>query len=62
MKKKITDGEIDIAPYEMGNRTACDYCSFKGICKFEPKLPGYEYRRLMKLAQEEVLAKMKEEV
>lgn len=62
MKKRIAGGEIETAPYEMGNRTACDYCSFKGICKFEPKLPGYAYRRLKKLAQEEVLAKMKEEV
>lgn len=65
MKKigtRILEGEAKIAPYEMGNKTGCDYCPYKSICGFEEKIPGYEYRRLSKLKNEEILAKMREEV
>lgn len=59
---RILKGETKIAPYEMGNRTGCDYCPYKSICGFEEKVPGYEYRRLSKLKNEEILEKMREEV
>lgn len=65
MKKigaKILEGDTEIAPYEMGNKTGCDYCPYKSICGFEEKISGYEYRRLSKLKSEEILAKMREEV
>lgn len=65
MKKlgsRILSGEVGIAPYEMGNRTSCDYCPYRGICGFEVQMPGYEYRRLSKLKNDEILEKMREEV
>ena len=60
LKQRILDGEAHARPYEMGNSTGCDYCSFKDICGFEPGLDGYEYQNLEKLSKEEVVEKMKE--
>lgn len=61
LRRQIASGEIDAAPYEFGNRTACDYCQFRNICRFEPDFPGYLYRRLPKLSAQEVLKRMSEE-
>ncbi|RDY29288.1 PD-(D/E)XK nuclease family protein, partial [Lachnotalea glycerini] len=54
----ILDGNIEIAPYESGNRTACDYCTFKGICGFDLKSPGYEFRRLKQFSDDEIWEKI----
>lgn len=55
---EILDGNIEIAPYETGSKTACDYCTFKGVCGFDLKSPGYEYRRLKQFSDEEVWEKI----
>jgi ATP-dependent helicase/nuclease subunit B len=55
---KILDGSIEIAPYEYGNRTACDYCNYKGICGFDLKSPGYEYRRLKQFSDDDIWEKI----
>lgn len=57
----ILRGQVDASPYEMGDRTGCDYCPYKGVCGFDEKIPGYEYRKLGKTGKEEALAKMREE-
>lgn len=65
MKKigtKILKGDVSISPYELGNRTGCDYCPYRGICGFEETISGYEYRRLPKQKKEELLEKMRAEV
>lgn len=58
----ILEGDIAIAPYQMGDRTGCDYCPYHAICGFEEKIPGYEYRKLEKLDKEDAIAKMRKEV
>lgn len=44
--RRILDGEVGVSPYLLRNRSACDYCSYKGVCGFDERLPGYGYRRL----------------
>ena len=51
--QEILDGNIAIAPYRLKDKTACDYCSFRGVCNFDPKLPGNEYRDLTPLSEDE---------
>lgn len=51
---EILDGNIEIAPYEAGNKTACDYCTYRGICGFDLKSPGFEYRRLKQFSDDEI--------
>ena len=60
MKKMGCDmlaGNIEIAPYKLGEKTACDYCEFQGVCGFDTKL-GSEYRQLSKASREDLLKEM----
>ncbi|WP_167958677.1 helicase-exonuclease AddAB subunit AddB [Anaerosporobacter faecicola] len=56
--KEILEGQADVNPYKLGEKTACDYCAFQGICGFDVKLPGNRYHQLKKLDKEDVFAKM----
>lgn len=47
--KEIVEGNTEIAPYKLDKKTACDYCKFDGICGFDKKLPGNQYRTLKKM-------------
>lgn len=58
----IMDGETDANPYSIGEHTPCTYCKYRGICGFDEKLPGYEYRKLEKFDNEKALEKIREEV
>ena len=44
--KDILNGDIKVNPYEMSSRDACKYCSYKGICGYDEKIPGYSKREL----------------
>lgn len=59
---EIMNGNTEISPYEMDNRTSCDYCPYHGICGFDEKISGYKYRKIGKENKEEILAKMEQEV
>lgn len=62
LSQTIMQGEVSVNPYKLGERTACDYCEYSGICGFDTKLPGYKYRRLQSLERCEAMEQMKEEV
>ncbi len=51
---EIMEGMTDTNPYQLDNRTACDYCNFVGMCGFDKKLPGKEFRVLEKRTKEDV--------
>lgn len=59
-------GNISKNPYLMikgsKKQTACDYCGYKGICRFDEQLEGCEYHRLMHLSADEVWQRIYEEV
>ena len=48
--KEIMEGKIPINPYAAGQKTACDYCAYHGICGFSPKEAAY--RKLEKFQWE----------
>lgn len=58
---EIMEGRIEAAPYRFGDKTGCDYCEYAGICGFDQKLPGSEYRNLAKLDRREIWEKIKGE-
>ncbi|TBL70386.1 helicase-exonuclease AddAB subunit AddB [Paenibacillus thalictri] len=37
---EITSGRVDIAPYRMRKKTACQFCSYRPVCQFDPLLEG----------------------
>ncbi len=58
---RIISGETDIAPYAMGSKNSCTYCPYVGICRFDEKIPGYEYRTIEKLKTDEVMEQLRKE-
>lgn len=58
----ILDGDTDISPYRMKQRTACDYCPHKAVCQFDTTDVNQRYRSLETTKSDEVIEKIKEEV
>lgn len=52
--QEILDGEIGVAPYKKGQRTACDYCPYHAVCGFDRKTSGYEFNRWKNRKTEEI--------
>lgn len=61
MGEEILKGSTIINPYEKGQYTACDYCPYKVVCRFDEKCPGYEFRRLKSLEADKIWEKIREE-
>lgn len=57
--QRMMQGDIGISPYALADRTGCDYCEYRAICHFDTKVPGYGYRKLEELSEEEILEKMR---
>jgi ATP-dependent helicase/nuclease subunit B len=56
--EEIIDGNTDVTPYQKGDKKACDYCPYHGICGFDLKIEGYKYKKLQELSKEEIWDKM----
>lgn len=53
---QMIDGEVSINPASHKGKTACDWCKFKSVCKFEA---GFNtYRNLPTMKNEEVLQQL----
>ncbi len=59
ISKEMLKGNIKINPYRKGNENSCTYCNYKAICQFDSSLPGYKYRSVDKLRDEEVLKRLR---
>ena len=46
LARDIYGGNIDVNPYEHKKRTACEYCEFASICRFDLQTEGCSYKRL----------------
>lgn len=61
--QKIFEGDIEVNPYQLGDKTGCDYCSYSGVCGFDVTMPGQEYRKLENIReQDELLERMRKEI
>lgn len=58
----ILSGETSIRPYKLKNKTACDFCSFKSVCQFDPTDNMQNYHQLQAEQSENILHKIKEEL
>ena len=59
---EIVEGNVDIAPYKMNDRTACTYCPFKSVCRFDATLKENNYRILPSLKPAEAMERVKGDV
>ena len=60
--REILDGNVKVNPCQLQNRDSCSFCAFKGVCDFEPGIPGYESRILLSPPEDELLLRMREEL
>ena len=58
---EIQAGTAKASPYRRGDETGCDYCKYKHVCGFDVKVPGYEYRDIETMKQEDILMLMRKE-
>lgn len=59
--RSIFAGDVSIRPYELSNRTGCDYCPYHTICGFDTRIPGFQYRKLETFDKaDEILERMRE--
>ncbi|MGN7296838.1 helicase-exonuclease AddAB subunit AddB [Ferdinandcohnia sp. SAFN-114] len=56
---RITDGEIDIAPYKLKDKTPCTFCSFKSVCQFDQSLEENNYRVLPNESKDVILEEIR---
>lgn len=45
---RITEGDVAIEPYRIGQETACTFCSFRPVCQFDDAVEGNGYNNLGK--------------
>ena len=58
----ILSGETGIQPYRLKGRTACDYCSFKSVCQFDPSDHEQLYHQLQADKPDNIVSKIREEL
>lgn len=54
IRNDILDGDVQVSPYELGNKNACTYCPYSSVCGFDRKLPGYDFRKLKGFSDSEL--------
>lgn len=52
--QNILEGWVAPNPYERKQECSCTYCQFSGLCGFDRKIPGTEFRKISELTEGEV--------
>ena len=56
---EMTQGKIEIAPYKIDDKSACDYCDYGAICQFDTRLSHNAYRVLnQKMNKQKIMEKI----
>lgn len=50
---RITEGDVKIEPYRIGQETACTHCSYKAVCQFDETMNDNQYNTLSKPDKEQ---------
>ena len=58
---EVLDGRMDVNPYELKGKTACDYCAYSGVCGLDSKTRGFHRRRLPIFGDDEIWKRIEEE-
>lgn len=57
--KEIFSGKIDLKPYNKKGKTPCEYCEYRTICGFNPRLNGNKYNYIYKKSKDDIILLMK---
>ncbi|MNV67506.1 ATP-dependent helicase/deoxyribonuclease subunit B [compost metagenome] len=50
---RITEGDVTIEPYRIGQETACTHCSYRPVCQFDETMEDNKYNMLTKPDKEQ---------
>lgn len=56
--KDIYNGNVQVSPFEDGQRSSCEFCPYKAVCGFDLKVSGFEERKGRKLDKKEIFGQM----
>ncbi len=62
ISKEILSGRIDLNPYYKKGKTPCEYCNYKSVCGFNPRMNNNKYNYIDQKTKDEILNKMKKEI
>ena len=64
LMRQISDGEIGVTPVQMeGDKNdSCTFCAYKGICRMDARIPGYEMKKLEPVSEEKIEEEMRNAV
>lgn len=54
--EKIFKGDIRIKPYTYEGKTACDYCPYQSVCRFDPTNKSEDYHEIRKRSMDEIVS------
>ena len=61
LRGEIMDGNISVNPYmknDASGESACQYCPYHSVCRFDTRVEGNKYRVLNKLTDDEVIQRI----
>lgn len=56
---KITDGRVDLDPFQKNQQVACEFCSYRSVCQFDPSMEEHQYRKLQDMKDDDVLERLR---
>lgn len=59
ISKEILNGNIALKPYNKNGKKPCEYCTYKAICGFNPRMCGNAYNYIDKKTKDDIIRKMK---
>lgn len=55
----ILNGDARIFPYRLKEETACTYCPYIAVCRFDKDVSGYEYNEIDDMSDDEIISLLK---
>ncbi|GAB2533348.1 helicase-exonuclease AddAB subunit AddB [Gracilibacillus alcaliphilus] len=55
----ITEGKVELNPFQQKQHTACTFCDYRSVCQFDPTLTENNYRKLKDMKDEEAISAMR---
>lgn len=52
---RLLGGDIDIAPFRLQQRTACDFCAFTAVCQIDPRWDKRPFRDLPSFSRDDIV-------
>lgn len=53
--ESITNGKVDLNPFQKNQQVACTFCEFRSVCQFDPTLEENQYRTIKPMKDEDIL-------